>query len=218
VLGTAQVHRTLQLARSGFDAADTPGSEPRIENVPTLETMTKAALNILDNDPDGLFLMVEGGAVDWANHSNLAARMIEEQAEFLEAVQAVVEWVEANSSWDKTLVILTSDHETGMLWGPDSDTTPFDPIVDRGVGKVPGLRYNSKKHTNSLVPLYARGATSERLADLVDGQDATAQSVWGVGRYLDNTDLFTVLAEALVAEESVAGAERPAALLPSNRR
>ena len=64
VLGTAQVYQTLQQARSGDAFAD-PYVVPRIETVPTLTEMSLAALNVLDNDPDGLYLMIEGGAVDW---------------------------------------------------------------------------------------------------------------------------------------------------------
>lgn len=206
VVGTAQVHRTLQQHRARFDAADTPFSDPFLENVPSLETMTKAALNVLDENPEGMFLMVEGGAVDWANHENQAARMIEEQIGFLKAVQAVVAWVEAKSSWDETLLILTADHETGMLWGPDSETTAYQPIVDRGAGQVPGLRYHSRKHTNSLVPLFARGCFSGEFAKLVKGEDAKAKEVWGVGRFVDNSDLFAVLTSAVIAEEKAVSA------------
>ena len=64
VLGTAQVYQTLQQGRSGDAFAD-PYVVPRIETVPTLTEMSLAALNVLDNDPDGLYLMIEGGAVDW---------------------------------------------------------------------------------------------------------------------------------------------------------
>ena len=206
VVGTAQVHRTLQQHRPKFDAADTPFSDPFLKNVPSLETMTKAALNVLDENPEGLFLMVEGGAVDWANHENQPARMIEEQSEFLKAVQAVVAWVETSSTWDETLLVLTADHETGMLWGPNSDTTAFEPIVDRGAGNLPGLRYNSRKHTNSLVPLFVRGRQSDRFARLVKGEDVKAKAVWGVGRYVDNTDLFSVLTAAMIAKEEAATA------------
>jgi len=64
--------------------------------------MTLAALNILDDDPDGLYLMVEGGAVDWANHLNQSGRMIEEAVEFERAVEAVINWVQQNSNWGET--------------------------------------------------------------------------------------------------------------------
>jgi alkaline phosphatase len=51
VLGTAQVYETLQQARSGNAFADP--YVVRIETVPTLTEMAVAALNILDDDPDG---------------------------------------------------------------------------------------------------------------------------------------------------------------------
>ena len=38
----------------------------------------------------GYYLMIEGGAVDWANHANQPDRMIEEQADFLKAVAKLV--------------------------------------------------------------------------------------------------------------------------------
>jgi alkaline phosphatase len=69
VIGVPRVWETLQQARSG-DAFAAPYAVPFIQSVPTLVEMTNAALNVLDDDPDGFFLMVEGGAVDWAAHSN----------------------------------------------------------------------------------------------------------------------------------------------------
>jgi alkaline phosphatase len=205
VLGTACAATTLQQKRSaGRGAASArvarrPFGVRGNANVPSLVTMTKAALNCLDGDPDGFFLMVEGGAVDWANHANQPERMIEEQIDFLRAVEAVVSWVEAASDWDQTLVIVTADHECGMLWGPRSDKLPFDPIVNNGKGRMPGVRYNSTEHTNSLVPLYARGATTERFAALVRGTDAAAAKRWDFsGKYVDNTAVFEVMKLHLV--------------------
>jgi len=53
VIGVPQVYQTLQQQRSG-DRFEDPYVEPLIDTVPTLEEMTMAALNILDDDPDGL--------------------------------------------------------------------------------------------------------------------------------------------------------------------
>ena len=92
--------------------------------MPTLTEMSLAALNVLDNDPDGLYLMIEGGAVDWAAHANQSGRMIEEAIEFERAVEAVLDWVQTNSNWGETLLIVTGDHETGYLTGPDSGQFP----------------------------------------------------------------------------------------------
>jgi alkaline phosphatase len=181
VLGTAQVYETLQQGRSGDAFAD-PYVVPRTDTVPTLTEMTLAALNVLDNDPDGLYLMVEGGAVDWAAHSNQSGRMIEEAIEFERAVEAVVGWVEENSTWGDTLLVVTADHETGYLWGPGSNPT-WQPIVNNGAGNLPGMQWNSPNHTNSLVMLSAKGDAARMFKGYADRQDPVR------GWYLDNTEL-----------------------------
>lgn len=202
LIATARVESTLQQGRSTrdwnkdgkIDESDTKvapvGGDPFVPTVPTLETMTKGALNLLGKSKNGFFLMVEGGAVDWANHANQPARMIEEQMDFNRAVEAVVKWVEKNGGWDNNLVIVTADHETGCLWGPNSDKTPFDPLVDNGKGKMPGLRYNSGSHTNSLVPLFARGAGAQEFLAAAKFTDPKR------GKYIDNTDIFKVILKA----------------------
>ena len=97
--------------------------------------------------------------------------MVEEQIDYVKAVEAVVAWVEAHGGWNDTLLILTADHETGLLWGPDSAKVAYQPLKDRGPGKLPGMKHNSHGHSNSLVPLYARGPGSERFATLGKGPD-----------------------------------------------
>lgn len=186
ILGVAQVYQTLQQGRSGDGSAD-PFVVPLIESVPTLEEMTRAALNILDDDPDGLFLMVEGGAIDWASHANQSGRLIEEQIDFERAVEAVVKWVKKNSNWGETLLIVTGDHETGYLTGPGSDPD-WIPIVNNGAGNLPGMEWHSGSHTNSLMVVSAKGAT----ASLINSRDLGWDPVYG--GYIDNTDIaWTVM-------------------------
>jgi alkaline phosphatase len=206
--GVAQVYQTLQYNRDGS------GMGNLITTVPTLETMTKASLNVLSLNPDGFYLMVEGGAVDWANHGNDLGRMIEEQIDFNRSVEAVVAWVEANSNWGETLLIVTSDHECGMLWGAGSyiDTNGNDfyddgvdvsvdwmPITNNGAGNLPDYQYGSGGHTNALVPLYAKGRGANYFRKLIDGRDFGAKSFWGVigGFYVDNTDVFETMNRVL---------------------
>ena len=93
---------------------------PLNTTVPGLATMTEGALNVLDNDEQGFFLMVEGGAIDWAAHANQTGRTIEEEIDFNKAVDAVIYWVQRNSNWSETVLIVTGDHETGTLYGPGS--------------------------------------------------------------------------------------------------
>lgn len=191
LIGIPKVAKTLQQERDGDNHAD-PFVVPLIETVPTLQEMARAALNVLDNDPDGFFVMIEGGAVDWAGHDNQSGRMIEEQIDFNRAVAAVVNWVEGNSNWDETLVIVTADHETGYLTGPNSgrgkDEKPiWNAIENRGKGVLPGMEWHSGSHTNSLVPFFAKGAGSELFHQFADEIDPIR------GNYLDNAEVGKAL-------------------------
>lgn len=191
VIGIPKVANTLQQERGGEKNAD-PFVIPFIETVPTLEEMTKAALNILDNDPDGFFVMIEGGAIDRASHANQSGRMIEEETAFNQAVRAAVKWVEKYSNWDETLVIVTGDHETGYLMGPKSGTQDngkpiWNPIENQGKGILPGMEWHSGGHTNSLIPFFAKGAGSELFHDYANEIDYTR------GKYLDNAEVGKVL-------------------------
>ncbi|NTW71338.1 MAG: alkaline phosphatase [Eubacteriaceae bacterium] len=187
LIGVPQVITTLQQNRSGDKKADAYDVDFN-DNVPTLEIMTKGALNVLDNDEDGFFLMVEGGAIDWAGHANQSGRLIEEQAEFNDAVDAVIEWVETNSSWSETLVIVTGDHETGYLTG---SLGVYDEVVNNGEGVMPTMAWNSGDHTNQLIPFFAKGAGAEIFKKAADEKDPVR------GSYLDNTELSVVIRELI---------------------
>jgi alkaline phosphatase len=76
----------------------------------TLAKLTKKAIQILDN-PKGFFMMVEGGKIDWACHSNDAAAAIGEVIDLSDAIQQAIDFY--NDHPDKTLIIVTADHETG---------------------------------------------------------------------------------------------------------
>jgi len=185
VLGIVQAAKTLQVSRSGVSKV--PFDVPFDQNVPTLAEMSSAALNVLDDDKDGFFVMIEGGAVDWASHGNNSARMIEEMIDFETAVKSVVEWVETKNSWEKTLVIITADHQTGYLTG----------VVNGGRGVLPQMRWNSTDHTNSLVFFFAKGRGSKLFEQEAKNKDAR------YGRYIDNTDIAKVIFALLEQRVSI---------------
>jgi alkaline phosphatase len=192
VIGIPQVYKTLQQERSG-DRHAAPFVVPLTQTVPTLAEMSEAALNVLDDDPDGMFLMIEGGAIDWASHGNQSGRMIEEMLDFERAVEAVVDWVRENSNWGETLLMVTGDHETGYLNGPYS-SPGWAPVENNGAGSMPGMGWYSSSHTNSLVVLAAKGDAARLLHDYADGTDPVR------GPYVDNTELGLVLLRAMAAQ------------------
>jgi alkaline phosphatase len=193
VCGTARCRTTLQQARTlrageGGNGDALPYTAPLNADVPTLVEMTRAALNVLDDDPDGFFVMIEGGAIDMACHGNQKGRLIEEQTDFNNAVSEVIAWIEAHSNWDETLLIVTADHETGYLLGNGSGyPAVFNPLTNNGAGRLPGMWFYSGSHTNSLVPLFAKGIGAVWFNTFAVGSDPVR------GAYTDNTDVARVI-------------------------
>ncbi len=77
---------------------------------PSLTEMTEKTLKILSKNKKGFLAMIEGGRIDHASHDNDTASMIHDVIAFDEAVGAVLNFAKTNGN---TLVIITSDHETG---------------------------------------------------------------------------------------------------------
>jgi alkaline phosphatase len=143
--------------------------EPDMGPMPHLTQMAETALHILDNDPDGFFLMVECGQIDHAGHSNLTPNMVFETVEFDNAVQAAIAWAQGRTD---TLIIVTADHETGGL----------TVLANNGAGVLPTVRWSAGDHSAAHVPVYAWGVN----ADMIGG-------------VMDNTQLFSVVTAGPVA-------------------
>lgn len=179
--GIPQVASTLQQARAGSEDA-TPYSDP-MNDVVDLPTMTAGALNVLGQDEDGFSVMIEGGAIDWTGHANQSAREIEEMQDFNASVQTAIDWVEANSNWDETLLIVTADHETGYLSGlGEQDENRWNEMVGT-TQELPTHEWYSGNHTNQVVPFFFKGAGSEDIKGQVKGTDPVR------GDYIDNIDV-----------------------------
>ena len=81
-----------------------------IEENPTLAEMTNAAISVLSRDKTPFWLMVESGDVDWANHDDNIDCSIGAVNSGDDAVKVITQWVESNSNWNETLLIVTADH------------------------------------------------------------------------------------------------------------
>lgn len=127
-----------------FGSTCMPYEHDGLGTLPHLSEMTRTALDILDDDPDGLFLMIEGGRIDHACHGNDLPRCLGEMVEFEHAVRIVMEWAAGR---DDTLVLVTADHETGGL----------SVVADHGAGFLPGVTWATNWHTAAEVPFYAQG-------------------------------------------------------------
>lgn len=98
----------------------------RPEDEPSLANMTQSAIDALNQDEDGFFLMVEGSQVDWAGHANDGVWAMTDMEAFIQAVDTAIEFAEEDG---ETLVIVTADHETGgLIIGSGGYDFNFEPL------------------------------------------------------------------------------------------
>jgi alkaline phosphatase len=125
---------------------------------PHLSEMTATALNILDNNPNGFFLLVEDEHIDSASHDGEIDAAILEVIEFNNAVRVVYEWAQGR---DDTLIIVTADHETGDL----------HILQNNGQGNIPSVEWWTQDHSTQHVPVYAWGVNAHQVTGVLDNTD-----------------------------------------------
>ena len=128
----------------------------RSNEKPTQRQMTNFALKHLNKQCNGFFLMTEGSQIDWAGHDNDANKMIEEFRDFDLTIKDLIKFVNKNND---TLLIITSDHETGglQILKQDNDNV----IIQWGTGR----------HTSTPVGVHAYGPGAELFQGLMDNTD-----------------------------------------------
>ncbi len=116
----------------------------RKEGEPSSALMTQKALNVLSQNNDGFFLMIEGSQIDWAGHGNNTEYLINEVRDFDEAVKSALDFAQKDG---ETLVVLTADHETGGM------------TLQRQKAEGDSLEiyWTTGYHTGTPVPLMAYG-------------------------------------------------------------
>ncbi len=122
----------------------------------TLAELTAMALEHLSCRGSGFFLMVEGSQIDWGGHDNDQDYIISELLDFDEAVGAGLDFAEQNKN---TMVIVTSDHETGGF------ALHRGSVEER---KVTGTGFTSGDHTAAMVPVFSAGPGGNRFGGIHD--------------------------------------------------
>ena len=130
-----------------FDSADLKNVTNN-SNTPTIDVMTSKAIEVLSQDEDGFFLMVEGACIDKFSHSNEFPGMSKSLMEFDKAVGEALEFAKEDGN---TLVVVTADHETGGI------------MYDEAKGEY---YYTKGGHSSADVPLYVSAAD----AGFTDGE------------------------------------------------
>ncbi|WP_206081846.1 alkaline phosphatase [Maribellus sediminis] len=123
-----------------------------------LPIATTTALNILDNNDKGFFIMVEGSQIDWGGHANSTNYIVEDMLDFDKTIGKALEFAAKDG---ETLIIVTADHETGgmSVIGGDMKT-----------GMVKG-EYTTKGHSAVMVPVFAYGPGAEEFTGIMENTE-----------------------------------------------
>lgn len=152
---TPEQKQKMELDCQLLDLAAPGACLPAVQRGDWLSKTVQRALDILQKDEDGFFLMVEGSKIDTESHVNNLAETVQETLDFDVAVGCVMEWMRRHPD---TLLLVTADHQTGALsiLGGDKEK-----------GKVEA-RFGAFNHSGVAVPVYAAGAGASVFAGVQD--------------------------------------------------
>lgn len=115
---------------------------------PNLVQLTSTALEYLQAQENSFILLVESEEMDAASHNNDSDRVVDGLESIQETLAVVMDFVKQNG---ETLLVFTSDHETGGL----AAASDFNSYPDMQI------LWSTKNHTAAMVPLFAKGPGSE---------------------------------------------------------
>jgi alkaline phosphatase len=175
IVETPEAFRTLE-AGDGRVVSIACAMEPgerigETDYAPTLPELVAKGIELLDN-PEGFFIMAEGGRIDWAGHANDGPRTIHETLAFDEAIAVALRFYEARP--DETLIVVTADHETGGL-----SLDPDDVSGEALYGALAAVRPWPANGAALMADLRAGNVTPEdavaRLSELLGLKELTAE-------------------------------------------
>ena len=123
-----------------------------------LKQASEFAINMLNKNKNGFFLMIEGSQIDWGGHDNNVPYIVSEMLDFDRTIGEALKFA-ANDG--ETLVVITADHETGgfSLNGGD---------MEKGI--VEG-KFTTGGHTGVMVPIYSYGPHAELFSGIIENTD-----------------------------------------------
>lgn len=120
-----------------------------------LPEASMVAIDILDNNKKGFFIMIEGSQIDWAAHDNNGPQIAKEVLDLDNTIGKVLDYAEKNKN---TLVIVTADHETGGLTMPTGDLSKNELTT----------LFSTKNHSGIPVPIFAYGPGAENFTGFME--------------------------------------------------
>ncbi len=118
---------------------------------------TDLGIQFLTKDGSNFFMMVEGSQVDWGGHANDGSYLVSELIDFDDAVGKALDFAEKDGN---TLVIVTSDHETGGFTLAAKKKKREDGSEYSDYSEI-GMTFSTGGHSATLIPVFAYGPGSE---------------------------------------------------------
>ncbi|MES2318294.1 MAG: alkaline phosphatase [Pseudomonadota bacterium] len=134
---------------------------------PSLPQMAVKAVDLLAPNPNGFFLMVEGGKIDHALHDSNAKRALVETVAFDDAIKAVIERMQVlDPGLKNTLIVVTADHDhTIVMNGYPKRGNPILDIVRNYSDGQPARDADGKTYTTLV---FGNGPNRKELREDVD--------------------------------------------------
>jgi len=132
-----------------------------------LSKATKLGIEFLSKDDSGFFLMSEGSQIDWGGHSNDTPYLISELIDFDNVIGKVLEFAEKDGN---TLVVVTSDHETGGFTLAAKKKKKEDGSEYSDYSEI-GPTFSTGGHSATLIPVFAYGPGSEEFAGVYENNE-----------------------------------------------
>ena len=156
-----------------------------VEPDATMPEMLELALEYL-GDEKPFFIMGEGGVTDWASHENRTMSTIESILDFDAAIKVAYEFYKKHPK--QTLIVVTSDHETGGLslgcgratinwkkledqWIESGKRNILNEEENQKLNKSCSIGWATVKHTGCAVPVFAVGVGAEAFSGRMDNTE-----------------------------------------------
>jgi alkaline phosphatase len=173
---TTTLQEALEHTSGKLAAFTAPGHNPNMLDGrdAMLPRATGKALELLSQNENGFFIMIESSQIDWGGHANDQDYVLTETLDFDAAVKIALDFAEENG---ETLVVVTADHETGGMIVLNGDYEK----------RTVETTFTTGGHTGIMIPVYAYGPGAEMFTGIYDNTDFKNKFMTALG--LDeNTD------------------------------
>lgn len=144
-------------------------------------TISKKGLDALATNENGFLFVSEFSKIARAAEQQDVDATTTAMNDFNTYISEIYSWIENNSSWDETLMIVVGSYEQGYATSKSfNKKKPVENYISKNASD---FQYNSNHATNLLTPMYAKGNSSDIFSNYIDETDFV------LGSYISNTEI-----------------------------